>query len=89
MKLVNDPKLPNANDGFYSNRFKVNDIVIRGQSSHRSGTRGVIVKVMSSSTYRIKWPTGVETIWSDYQNWIIPDPKPTIIKEELINTYEI
>lgn len=90
MDLINDPNLPTDIQGRYSNRFKVGDIVIAGKDSARCGSKGVIIKKLGSESYKIKWDKEPYTpTWYDYDNWIIPDPKPTITRNELIESYEI
>lgn len=94
MKLVNDPNLPTDNAGYYINRFKVNDIVYAGESASSTGitapgTRGVIVKVINQRRYEITWDNGHKDNWYDFISFIIPDPKPTITKGDLVENYEI
>lgn len=95
MKLTNDPNLPKDSKNRYLNRFQVGDTVYIGESPRiagawRVGSRGVIVKVINQSFYEIKWDKKPYTsTFYDRNNWIIPELKTTITRNELIESYEI
>lgn len=96
MKLTNEKRgIPGRLDHCnYLNRFLVGDTVYAGMDTEdcgicSPGEAGTVVEKIDESCYLIQWANGASEEWEDFDDWIIPDPKPTITRDELIESYEI